>query len=53
MRGNGHRKLIRMFYDALKSGAPMPVSLRSADDAVLVLLAAYRSCDKSVALQIL
>ena len=48
--GNGHRKLINMFYDALSSGASMPVSLRSAADAVLVLLAAYRSCDKSVAL---
>lgn len=49
--GNGHRKLINMFYDALASSEPMPVSLRSAADAVLVLLAAYRSCDKTVAIQ--
>ena len=46
--GNGHKKLINMFYDALASGAPMPVSLRSAADAVLVLLAAYRSSDKLI-----
>ena len=51
--GNGHRKLIGMFYDALQSGMPMPVSLRSAADAVLVLLACYRSCDKTVTLPIL
>lgn len=51
--GNGHRKLINMFYDALKNAEPMPVSLRSAADAVLVLLSAYRSCDKTVTLPIL
>ena len=48
--GNVHKKLIGMFYDAIASGAPMPVSLLSAADAVLVLLAAYRSCDRKVSI---
>ena len=46
--GNGHKKLISLFYDALKDGKEMPVSLRSAADAVLVLLSAYRSDDRTV-----
>lgn len=48
--GNGHRKLITMFYRALREDKPMPVSLASAAEAVRVLLAAYRSGDKTVAL---
>ncbi len=48
--GNGHKKLIAMYYRALSEGEEMPVTLRSAADAVRVLLAAYRSDDTVVTL---
>ena len=44
--GNGHYKIIPMFYDAIETGAPMPVSAESAQTAVRILLAAYRSNDE-------
>ncbi len=44
--GNGHFKIIPMFYDAVASGADMPVSVESAQHAVRILLAAYKSNDK-------
>ena len=44
--GNGHFDMISMFYDALRNGKEMPVSLESAQYAVRVLLAAYKSCDE-------
>lgn len=46
--GNGHATLIDMYYDALDSGAPMPVSLESASDALKILLAAYKSNDTPI-----
>lgn len=48
--GNGHRTLIRAFYRALADGTEMPVTPDSAKDAVRILLAAYRSHDKTVTL---
>ncbi len=44
--GNGHLTLITEFYDALKNGTVPPVSLESAQYALRVLLAAYRSNDE-------
>ena len=44
--GNGHSKLIAMFYDALLSDKQMPVTLESAQYAVRILLAAYKSHDQ-------
>ena len=46
--GNGHGKLIHMYYEALRTGSPMPVTLASAEPAVQVLLAAYASKDHPV-----
>lgn len=43
--GNGHVKLINMFYDAIVNGAKMPVTLEEAQYAVRILLAAYKSND--------
>ncbi|MBE6645764.1 MAG: Gfo/Idh/MocA family oxidoreductase [Ruminococcaceae bacterium] len=41
--GNGHMYLIANYYDALKCGKEMPVTLESAQYALRVLLASYRS----------
>lgn len=43
--GNGHMYLIAKYYNALKEGLDMPVTLESAQHALKVLLAAYKSCD--------
>ena len=50
--GAGHIRLIRRFYEALRSGAPMPVPLSSAAVPVRVLLAAYRSSDREAPIMI-
>ena len=50
--GAGHVRLINRFYEALGSGAPMPVSLSSAAVPLRVLLAAYRSSDRGIAVSI-
>lgn len=44
--GRGHYTLIRKFYEALISGEEMPVTLESAQWAVRILLAAYKSNDQ-------
>ncbi len=44
--GTGHPFLIKKFYDALANGEPSPVPLSSAQYAVRILLAAYRSNDE-------
>ncbi len=41
--GNGHMYLIENYYDALKNGKEMPVTLESAQYALRVLLASYKS----------
>lgn len=41
--GNGHMYLIANYYDALKSGKEMPITLASAQYALRVLLASYKS----------
>ncbi len=46
--GNSHATLIELFYSALKSGEPMPISLESAKHALKVVLAAYRSDSKII-----
>lgn len=43
--GNGHKYLITRFYEALATGAPVPVPAESARHAVDILLAAYASHD--------
>ena len=43
--GNGHKHLISKFYTALKNGTPVPISLSSAQYALRILLAAYKSHD--------
>ena len=50
--GAGHVRLIRLFYEALASGAPMPVTLESAAVPLRVILAAYRSSDAGVPAEI-
>ena len=44
--GNGHLYLIKEFYKAIENGTPMPITLESAQYAVRLLLAAYRSNDE-------
>ncbi len=44
--GKGHFVIISKFYEALETGAEIPVSLQSAQWALRILLAAYRSNDK-------
>ena len=46
--GTGHLRLISMFYDAIEAGEDVPVSIRSASEAVRVLLACYASEGRSV-----
>ena len=41
--GNGHMYLIAKYYEALKNNTEMPVTLESAQYALRVLLASYRS----------
>ena len=43
--GNGHYKLIEKFYSAIENGEKMPITLESAQYAVRILLAAYKSND--------
>ena len=46
--GSGHFILVKEFYNALRSGAEMPVTLESAQWAIRILLAAYGSNDQEV-----
>ena len=46
--GSGHFALIKKFYEALRTGERMPVTLEDAQWAVRILLAAYRSGDTEV-----
>ena len=41
--GNSHITLIEKFYDALRTGGEMPISLESALDAMKLVFGAYRS----------
>ena len=41
--GNGHMYMIENYYNALKNGKEMPVTLESAQYALRVLLASYKS----------
>jgi len=44
--GDGHLTLIKKFYEAIESGAEMPITLESAQWALRLLLAAYESNDE-------
>ena len=44
--GNGHTPLIRAFYSAIETGEEMPVTLKSATDALNIILAAFASHSK-------
>ena len=46
--GNGHTYLIASYYDALKNGKEMPVTLESAQYALRILLASYNSNNKEI-----
>ncbi len=48
--GNGHYKIIPKFYEAIETGAPMPVTAESAQYALRILLTAYKSNDQKIAL---
>lgn len=48
--GNGHRYLIREFYNSLSQNLPVPNPLSSATYALKILLAAYRSNDNEIIL---
>lgn len=42
--GRGHEELIRLFYEALETGAASPVPLQSAAESLKVLWALYAQC---------
>ncbi len=44
--GDGHVTLIQKFYEAIESGAEMPITLESAQWPLRLLLAAYESNDQ-------
>ena len=46
--GSRHPDIIKNFYEALSTGADMPVSLVSASKVIKVILAAYKSHDKKI-----
>jgi predicted dehydrogenase len=46
--GSRHPDIIKNFYEALSTGADMPVSLKSASKVIKVILAAYKSHDKKI-----
>lgn len=46
--GNGHMYLIAKYYAALRDGTDMPVTLESAESALRILLAAYKSHDTEI-----
>lgn len=46
--GSGHFHIIPKFYEALDSGAPMPVTLESASLPIKIILAAYKSKDNHI-----
>lgn len=46
--GNGHRQLIERFYDSVINNAPSPVTMESAQYALRILLAAYKSNDEKI-----
>ena len=46
--GNGHKYLINKFYEALTNGTDVPVPLPRSQDALRILLGAYRSHDQRV-----
>lgn len=43
--GNGHAKLIKLYYEALLKGDKMPVTVTDAEYATRIINAAYKSCD--------
>ena len=48
--GNGHYKIIPMFYKAIATGGPIPVNAESAQYALRILLTAYKSNGKKTIL---
>ena len=46
--GNGHSYLIAKYYEALRNNTEVPVTLESAQHALKVLLAAYKSNDNEI-----
>lgn len=46
--GNGHAKLIKLYYQALESGDRMPVTIYDAEHATRIIDAAYNSFDSEI-----
>ena len=46
MYGNGHKYLIKEFYDSIKNGTDVPVCIESAIFDQKVVEAAYKSCEE-------
>lgn len=46
--GEGHKLLIKAFYDAITTGESMPVPISEATDALRLIFATYASFDKRV-----
>lgn len=43
--GNGHARLIKLYYEALLTGGKMPVTIEDAQYATRIINAAYKSAD--------
>ena len=46
--GNSHAVLIEKFYQAIESGDEMPISIESSENAVKIILGAYKSDSKII-----
>lgn len=46
--GNSHAILIEKFYQAIDTGAEMPISIESSENAVKIILGAYKSNSKII-----
>ena len=44
--GNSHAILIEKFYQALTDGSDMPISIKDSENAMKVILGAYKSNSK-------
>ena len=46
--GNSHAVLIEKFYQAIESGNEMPITIESSENAVKIILGAYKSDSKII-----
>ena len=50
--GNGHKALIKDFYECVQSGNPFPIDAEEAGKVIRMILATYASCGKKMAISV-